>query len=243
MVGAGALCGVAQGVQMAFLPALPYMPISFGSLPFDVLFFFAGLEAARGGWLREPFSRWEVRAARAGAAALALAAAAFFATVARVGGGALFLSANACGAPASHGALAPEAALPLLLALTTLAGAYAVCVSVALLDGFRAACGDAAPGPWRAWVAANSYAVYLVHPYVVLPLTGAFIAVARAGNKANDFGGSSWYDYRNTVACLGTRGGADWLLGGFAVVTALSLAIAYPAAAAVRALPGVRDVL
>jgi hypothetical protein len=236
MVCAGALCGVLQAAQMAFAPAFPYMPISFGSLPFDVLFFFAGLEAARGEWLREPFGVGEVRAARIVAAALALTAVAWLSAVERAGGGSLFLSVNACGAPSSKGPLGADA-LPLLFTFATGAGVFAVCVSVALLDGFRSWSGDAAPGPARAWLAAHSFAAYLVHPFVVLPLTGGFIAVA-----VRD-GSGSWDEYRNSSACLGTRGGADWLLGGFLCLTAASLALTYPLAAAVRALPGAREIL
>ena len=43
---AGLGLGVLQGVEMVFLPAGLVMPISWGSLPFDVAFFIAGLAGA-----------------------------------------------------------------------------------------------------------------------------------------------------------------------------------------------------
>lgn len=55
LVGAG--LGVVQALQLLFFPAFPLMPITFGSLPFDMAAFVAGVLARRNGWLAAPFPR------------------------------------------------------------------------------------------------------------------------------------------------------------------------------------------
>jgi peptidoglycan/LPS O-acetylase OafA/YrhL len=83
------------------------------------------------------------------------------------GGGLGLLNRNACGAPPDRG----EGSAPLgvllgaLLALATLAGVYAMCVSVAALHVFRARC-DVTSVLWQ-WLSSASYAVYLLHSVVV----------------------------------------------------------------------------
>ena len=246
MIGIGALCGFLQGIQLGFLPAFPFMPISLGSLPFDVVFFYAGLEATRNGWLRDPFPNYEVKIAKGITVFLAAIYLVFLTVTEQTGGGNLFLNTNACGQTASKGILSLELSIVVIACLTIFAGIYAVCVSISLLDIFRSFAASDAPksNSWRLWFTANSYAAYLIHPYIVLPLTGVFIAIIRnvySNNTLSDF--NSWADYRNSNSCLGNHGGVDILIYGFLFVSVLSVTLTYPLAALVRMLPYAKDIL
>jgi hypothetical protein len=226
------------------------MPISLGSLPFDVVFFYAGLETSRNGWLREPFHTSEVKLAKSITVILAIAYIIFLTVTEQTGGGNLFLNTNACGETASKGTLSLGLSIALISCLTIFAGVYAVCVSISLLDIFRSFSSDAqAPksNSWRLWLTANSYAAYLIHPYIVLPITGVFITIIRKvynnnnNNTLSDF--NSWADYRNSNSCLGTHGGVDILLYGFLFVAIVSVTLTYPLAALVRMIPYAKQVL
>ena len=248
----GAGLGLLQGVQMLFLPAYFFMPITFGSLPFDAMFFAAGIAAARGGWLAAPLPRPTVWWARAGTAAFALGLAGLLGALYAGGGGMALLNANGCGeAPDRVGRTPTGTLLGALLALSTLCGVYAVCVSLAALDCFRAHAGGASAA-WR-WLAGVSYAAYLCHSVVVIPLTHCFILALRAAGGGGLL--RDWYTaaqpaepLADSPGCLGqpppsAAGGALILAGGWAAVTAASLALVYPLAAALKRAPGLSRIL
>jgi len=247
----GAALGLLQGLQIALLPAYFFMPITFGSLPFDAAFFAAGIAAARGGWLQQPPSAATARGAKLGAALLALGFAGGMAALYAQGGGLGLLNRNACGTPPDRG----EGSAPLgvllgaLLALTTLAGVYAMCVSVAALHVFRAHC-DVTSALWQ-WLSSASYAVYLVHSVVVLPLTHAFFVVLRRLRGAQLL--TSWALPAggllvDSTGCLTTQPPAEGetaatLAIGFLLVTTASVLITYPLATAIKRIPGLSHVL
>lgn len=88
-----------------------------------------------------------------------------------------------------------------------------VCIGIviALLEWFRSRFNSA--GRFRKWLSANAYAVYLIHPPVVVGWTIAFTG-------------------------LPLHPAAKWI-----VVSALSAAVCFAAAAAIRAIPGVKRVI
>jgi hypothetical protein len=167
------------------------------------------------------------------------------------GGGLGLLNKNACGAPPDRG----ENSTPLgvllgaLLALTTLAGVYAMCISVAALHVFRASCDYTTP-LWH-WLSEASYGVYLVHSLVVLPLTHAFFVVLRRLRGAQLL--TSWALPAggllvDSTGCLTTLPPAEGetaatLAVGFLLVTTASLLITYPLATAIKRIPGLSHVL
>jgi len=236
--GIGGVCGLLQAVQILLLTAFPFMPITFGSLPQDVLFFWAGLEAAKGKWLSTPFTSGQVQFARAVTVLFSTLVFATFSSLYVAGGGGAFISHNACGEPADLlGELNPLWILVILFIGSTLAGVYAVCISVTLLDFFRSICGNAPPGPMRVWLSATSYSAYVLHPFVVVTLTGAFISIIKATTKSPL---DTWGEGTNdSTACI-----ESWMLiVGLILVSILSPLITFPLAAAIRSLPYVRNVL
>lgn len=246
MCAGGAALGAVQGVMMVFMPVFPFMPIFVGSLPFDVAFFVAGIVTARSGWLSDSplFPEGELRWARRGVVAFTVVLVGALSALYASGGGVALLSTNACDAAPDRGvAGAPLTTIASLMGLAVACGPFAVCISFTALDVFHARVNFTTPA--LSWLSAQSYAVYLLHSVLVLPLTAAFILTVRAvqGQDAmriwTDGGGAPVWDSPSCVF----RGGSLALIGGFLAVTAASLALVYPLAGAVRKLPGVRDVL
>lgn len=233
----GAICGLIQAIQILFLPSYSFIPITFGSLPQDVMFFWAGLEAAKGKWLNVPFTSGQVFFARTVTVLFSVLVFSTFALLYISGGGGAFISHNACGQPADRiGNVNPLWILVILLVGSTLAGIFAVCVSVTLLDLFRTLRGEAPPSKFHSWLSATSYAVYVVHPFVIIPLTGAFISIIRVTGNPID----SWGEQTNdATACIET-----WKLSvGLFVLSFLSPLITFPLAAVIRSLPFVKNIL
>jgi len=228
---------------MVYAPAYTIMPITFGSLPFDMAWFAAGIYARRGGWLEGALgSACELAAAYAVVVATSVGAFAAAAVLYARGGGFAFMPANACGEAADRGMAAlPPAFLGALFGISTLLGIFAVCMTVVALDVFRARFNAA--GPLSAWLAANAYAAYLLQPLVVVPLTWAAVAAVRGGGAAVEFAPGSV----DSTSCLTPPSlrGYDTLvlLASFSCVLAASLAILFPLAAAVRTLPRARSVM
>jgi len=246
LCGFGALLGALNFVEMVYVPGLVFMPITFGSFPLDCAFFATGVIAARNGWLDEGLlddannsattgaagGRKEGEDAAAGVIAFALAAAGCIAACFFGLAGAL-VSENGCGEWPSRGSPG-LVTLIVVLVLSVCGGAFAVAALVASLDLFRRTLN--AHTPLSAFLAQHAYACYLVHPCAVIPLTGAFIAVARlrTGN-ANSFNypASGAVDFSD---CVGD-GAAGVLFLGVLVVSGLALPLTLALAFVAKKLP------
>lgn len=243
LCAAGAALGILQALQVAYAPIFVMMPISFGSLPFDVVFFAAGIVARRGRWLEGPLaSPAGLVAARA---VVVLGAGAAFASAAvlyKSGGGLAFMPANDCGQPVDRGLNdLPPSFLGTLAGMSAFLGIFSVCTSVALLDAFRTHCNKR--GPWATFFSEQAYAVYLLHPLVVLPVTCAAIAALRSLGGTISFDDSS-VDSSSCLTSPESRAYESTTLAvAFAAVLTASFAIVYPLAYAVRAIPGSRAFL
>jgi hypothetical protein len=241
LVACGAGLGAAQAVQMLFVPVFPLIPVTFGSLPFDAAAFWAGTAAARGCWLAEPFPALEVAAARAVVVAAAVGIIALHAYIYTAGGG-LLLAANACNATQQDWGFdrfgGDGGAVLLMFLLSVALGVFCVCMHVAAIDLFQRVAA-APPGPWRRWAAEVAYAAYLLHPFVVMPLTVALVAAARSSGAAM----AVWSPDNNSGACFGSPGDAYWLAVGFFAITAFSLALVYPLATLLKRIPGASRIL
>lgn len=241
LAAAAAGLGVIQFIQMIFMPLYFFMPITFGSLPFDAVFFAAGIAARRNGWLVDPLPASDVKAARAIAFVFIGSLFMCLVSISRSGAGLALLNTNACDDAPDRGATA-LALLPLLVIAVT-GGVYAVAMSIAVLDLFRERFNFVTP--WSAWLADQSYAVYLLHASVVLPLTGLFILTVRAVDGEGsvrtwvDGDGHAIYD---SPSCIGDGGSLPLVLG-FITESCATLVLVYPLAAAVRAIPGMKTIL
>ena len=232
----GLALGLLQFVEMVVLPGLIIMPITFGSFPFDCAFFFAGVVAARNRWLEAPFDAAEMRTVYGVvvgfAGVLAAALAIMFA-----GGAPGLLSENACDEAPSRGT--PGLGLVgLLLVLCVCGGAFAVATLIAAVELFRSHADRETPASRS--LAANAYAAYLVHPVVVMPLTGAFVACVRvATGRASAFTAASGVDFADCVTAGGSGGGggAAVLAAGVLGVGVLSVPLTFAVAALARRLP------
>jgi len=243
--GVGALLGVLQLVQMAFLPSLFLMPVSWSSFPFHCTFFFAGVLASRNGWLAEegpgaqPREQARAEALASGAIVVvhaALAAACFAGAYLGLVDG-LLTSTNACGEVPSRGGL-NTGSFAAFGYLSIAGGVFAVAALVAGLALFRARCGGRSAA--AEFLNQHAFACYLVHPVVVVPLTGAFVALVRQRTgSAGAFTSPTGVDFSD---CVGD-GAAGVLLAGFAAVAALSLPLTLAVAVVARKLPLLRDLL
>ena len=248
LVGLGATTGVLQALQMLFAPVYIMMPISFGSLPFDVLFFAGGILAAKNKWLDAlpSIPTGQLVAARTVVVLFAGAVFGGTASLYAAGGGYGFLSCNACGSPSDKGGdryTSLAQAIGVIAGIAVTAGVYAVCVSLAALDCGRRAL-NYSSGVSR-FFAANAYAVYIIHPAVMVPVTYSFALIVEAAAG----GDRLVYDGANASSgCLLPTGRSATLEGallyvGLAYVLGVSLLICFPLAAALRRLPGVAAVL
>lgn len=241
----GALLGLLQGIEMAFLPRLFLMPVSWSSFPFHCTFFFAGVLACRNGWLAEEGpgaqSPQQARAEGLVAGAIvvahaALAAACFASAYMGLVSG-LLTSTNACGEEPTRGDMT-SAGMGAFSYLGIAGGVFAVATLVASLALFRARCGGRSAA--SDFLNSHAFACYLVHPVVVVPLTGAFVVLVRqrTGNSGA-FTHATGADFSD---CVGD-GAAGVLLAGFAAVAALSLPLTLAVAVIARKLPLLRDLL
>lgn len=148
LVGWGALLGMVQALLLALLPggSFAFMPITLGSLPFDLAFYYAGIAAYRSRWLDAPLATSERVLAWAISAVFALAT--FGGTVANTAAiqqqphnnSTAYYPSAAFPMPACDAAADPAcggATLAALLALCVGAGVFSVAWSAAMLDTFR----------------------------------------------------------------------------------------------------------
>ena len=242
----GCSLGALQALQIMIFPDFVFMPITFGSLPFSVAAFVAGVMARKNGWLDEPLPAWEVVVAKVVASFIVTAAFVGFLVLYSQGGGLGFLSVNDCGERPDRGLYTDiGATVGLLLAMCVLGGVFVVCMLYCVLDIFRSYCNFRSN--WSDFFCRVSYTAFIVHPVVVILFTAAFIGMVRSrvGRKAlmaddhhRDIG------YGDLVDCVSRvdRNGVV-LFGGLLFVAIASLGVVYPLAALVRRLPGVSDIL
>lgn len=211
----GALLGVAQlGLAAVGVTSFASMPVTFGSLPFDIASFLGGVAAKQNNWLSEALPAMG-QARRWGTRAVCVLTAAPL----------VYLVSTA-------GASAPPA---LWLVAFVLAGVLCVNAHVALLDLFRLHFDFSTP--WSRFFARTSYTVYIIHPFVVVPVTMSATAALNA-----------WFDQDITFADewdgSATRLSSPYLLvAGLAYTLVVSQLIVWPLAGWVRGLPGMGKVL
>ena len=240
LLGVGLGLGVLQGVQMVGASAFPLMPIAWGSLPFDVAFFYAGVLAKRNGWLDAPLPRRLVLSARAYAALFIAATFAGYFCLHAVGGGGFLLSANACGAAVDRsGKVGDGVGIGIVMAVATASGPYTIFMSIAVLDVARWALEGRSLPPWLKFLSDNAYAAYIFHPVVVFPATAGFIAIIRRQGLPMVWAGGS----ADSASCVAEGSQEPALLAGFLAVTAVSLLGTYVLTALVRKIPGAGKVL
>jgi hypothetical protein len=263
-VGVGLFLALPQAYVTWLSPGgnLLAMPLGQSSLVFYIAFFCAGVVARRSNWLDEPLGVGEARAARALSALLAVGSlAAFVVLYVLFSGpyahnppvlvnGTYFMVDGALASPLTYGlpfggdingvprgfSAGPSFAYSLVLC--ALMGPACMVFSFAAFDIFRTRLNFETRA--TKMLAAAAYTAYLIHPWVVVPLTLAYVAVL----------GAAGVHIGVDVAILTQRGfsspidagdGYIWL--GWAAVGILSQLVVWPLAHCVRQLPGLRSIL
>jgi glucans biosynthesis protein C len=246
IVFTGALLGFLQGLQLLFFPAFPLMPIVWGSLPFDILFYIGGIIARRNKWLETPLPSFLVVCAKIYSAFFIAGTFAFFYWLYTVGGGVQLLSTTYCDAQTpSRGDLTTGESLlatfAILLGFSIFSGIFTFSMSISLLDLFRQFCNNTSSS-FVKFFSDNAYTAYIIHPLLVFPLTAGFVVFIR---KSTGLPVDLWANRTDSYSCLSVNGSNEEgaLLAGVGVVTLLSLLGTYALAPLFRSIPGAKQVL
>ena len=127
----------------------------------------------------------------------------------------------------------------------SLAGAYCMGVTVAALHFCHQHFNQRST--WSAFLAANAYTAYIIHPLVVIPVTWSYVVILRHVNAGNESFSITFDDEATSSSCLtseANRHNDDLVIfGGFFYTSILSLMLTYPAAALIRHIPGAKEIL
>lgn len=208
------ICGLAMlGIYMVVNPTFFTMPITFGSLANDLVFFGAGILAFRHRWLDDLSANMY---SFVGHTVVVTVEVITFVVVM------LLLDQDR-----NYGIL-----------LYAVAGAFNVDVNLWLLRVAEMWFDR----PFQ-WFAQATYTVYIIHPIIIVPLTGAYVTVY------NRMYGSEqpilyWPDTTMLGSPLvGAGNGSLALFVGWVVVGLLSHLVVWPLASFLRTLPGLKQVL
>jgi len=242
----GALLGFIQGLQLLFFPGFPLMPIVWGSLPFDILFYIGGIIARRNKWLETPLPSFLVLGAKIYSAFFIASTFAFYFWLYTIGGGVQLLSITYCNAQTpSRGDLTTGESLvstfATLLGFSILSGIFTFSMSISMLDLFRQFCNNT-PSKITKFFIDNAYTAYIIHPLLVFPLTAGFVVFIR---KSTGLPVDLWANRTDSYSCLSVNGSNEEgaLLAGVGVVTLFSLLGTYTLAPLFRSIPGAKQVL
>jgi fucose 4-O-acetylase-like acetyltransferase len=259
---------LANAAVMAALESQPSffnMPITFGSLPGDIFFFFGGCVAANNGWLS---SDREVSTAGNGGGGSGDGdggggGAVSGARSHRPGSLPEYMDANrrwlrACWLAAAAAwlsvTLSPPAWWPAalgVLPLHVLCAPWMALTFPVQLDFFR--CHFNWSGPWSARLAGAAYTAYIVHPLVVVLSTAAFarvynsVAGAGAGGAAAivwDIASNASGSPDGRFSTTRLQDGAAWLSAGVAATCIVSVLVTFLVSHLIREyVPGAKSIL
>lgn len=181
LVGLGVVLGAVQCAQMIFAPVYLFMPITFGSLPFDLLFFAAGLQAGKNDWFDKAIPAFASSSRAAIRSICVIMIAVVFGLCGMMyarGGGWYMTFHNECDEAKDSGG-SPVGAL-MVLAFAVVLGVFCMTFSVAIIDLFNTKLN--VRNDWTTFLSTSSYAVYLFHPFVVVPITWSYTKILESAN-------------------------------------------------------------
>ena len=253
LVKVGLACGAVQyGVMAASPGQFVFMPITFGSLPFDVVFFAAGVVAKRSGWLAK--DNFDALRASAGllvvrvvvvGTSLLLVAVTVFIYVRRYDiPGLLAVNSgdddgtfddDADDDADDEGVAVPGWVLSVIYpALCLLLGPFATCTSLFLVELFEGNCN--VTSPLLGELTKSAYAAYLVQPFLISPATWLWTEVLRT-----QFGDKVYFAPGSSQSTTEVPEGLIW--AGLAFSLCFVHALIWPLSAGLRRLPGLRAIL
>ena len=251
----GAALGAVSAPLIAVLGGgFVMMPITFGSLPFDVLFFAGGVLAKRNDWLHNAVPELKDTGARGVAVAVTVVIS--LATLASTF--ALYFTHTAAFGQASNGgdddhsdddhddggddggdaAAGSVWTLASFLAVCVVLGVFCMTCSVAQLALFHDRLNYRSDR--TAFFSDAAYAVYLIHPWVITPIAWGYVLLYERFTHDHVF-----FREHATTSTSRWKGGATspyiWL--GWALVNVLSQLVVWPLASQFRKLPVLRGIL
>ena len=243
----GACIGLLQAVQMIVAPAFVLMPITFGSLPFDYFFFAAGLVAKEQRWLEDvipTFCEKKRIALRTISLLIVVGIVTLESVLYQTGGGYALMPRNACDEKPNRGTTSDtwhekDSTLHLVLFIIMggiVTGIFCIIFSMVLLDFFRQNCN--VKNSATIFFSSTSYAVYLIHPPVILIFTYAWIKIMRSYDSDIDL--TYFHDENESSTCLNSERNI-WFGWIFVVMTTLSAV--YPLGYVIKKLPIARGII
>lgn len=205
-----------------------FMPMTFGSLPGDIIFFIGGIVAKRNDWLsdKEDGTRWIT--SRYATTAKILTVLLAILTIGSVlfvdltfPGGLGMLKTNPPYDPKTYNVTQVQTpvedsgiVLVFVGALSLWLGVFLMVVSVSIIDIFKKYCNEK-PGTVWTFLGGHTYTVYLTHSFFVVFFTDAWIGILRANDTVPLFP-FGW----NSPTDLGGDGVifAGWLFMLFTVI-------------------------
>jgi fucose 4-O-acetylase-like acetyltransferase len=240
LMGIGIGAGVFQGLIFP-LGQFITMPITFGSLPFDILAFTGGVLAKRNDWLADPLTGTEVLAGRIGTVLFAGFLFAFFGmyyfndSSPNFGGGFSDLECSADGVVAKQAPPPLMSMVKILVPLALLAGVSCMMVMFAALEIFRQHFNFR--NVLTDFMSQASYTVYIIHFWVLTLMTEICIQVLNTQDGVNiRFEGGK----QASSSCVG---GDSRLWIAFVCTSLATQAVSWPLGWALRRLPGLRRIL
>eukprot|EP01083_Nonionella_stella_P068275 181182_1 len=238
----GAILGVIQLIVFILVGgSFIFMPITLGSLPFDIVFFTAGVIAKRNKWLSSvaQLSSFNVLVIRI-MAVLCVFAWIGCCTAVYVLDMGFFIpkkdeSETDCDTNDVYGSLS-NVFLYLSIGFGfVFGGICCITFSVAMLE-FAASYGNFA-NTFSTFLSKNAYTVYLIHPLVLVPATWTFTKLLKL------FNGTEIIFCKDSVVSK-THFGGDYLVWvGFFYTICVTMLIVWPLAWCIRRIPGLDKII
>ena len=218
------------------------MPISFGSLPFNILFFVCGVVAKRNRWLEDGLVTISPTAKLLSKAIVVVFSIGVFTAASLIHAsprGFGYLKKNVCGEGVEiDTGLKDEPLLEIgafILGLSTLAGVYCMAVNVAMFDIFRLHFNYTSNV--TKFYSESAYAAYVIHPFVLTALTYAWAVILQVSGP----GAAITFDSGpSSTSCID---GDGYLWLGSLFTCFFTLALTFPLGYVLRKIPGVDQVL
>lgn len=237
-LAAAAGLGLIQAAGMAVTSSFLSMPLTFGSLPFDIMAFWLGTKAKRGQWLREGLPNF-FQSTIAGRNIRKLAvlfglgcwAIAYFFTL-------YVVPSNGCSRDRSTSDAKPGNGGLLVLGIFGGGIVLGAACLVFILAAFSLAQEylDFST-PLSREIARSAYAVYIIHPWAIVPLTYAWVRIMEDREGESILFPDKLF---TSHSCIDN----EYLIwAGWAFVTIGSILTSWGVAVVLRRLPGFRQVL
>lgn len=227
---------------MLVMSSFIMMPITFGSLPFNILFFIGGVVAKRNHWLEEalPAITFSVKlAAKAIVIVAALAVFGGFLALYLSPRGLGIMKKDACGFNVTPSAGLDDEPLVeiggLVCGLSLCMGVYCMAVCLVMINVFSENLNYTTKT--TVFFAQSAYGAYVLHPFVLTPMTYLYVYIIK------EAGPGSAITFQRSFSSTSCVDGDIYLWLGSLWTCVFTLLITFPLAHFARQIPGFDQVL